>query len=460
MAIQVSKLSDKQVQKLLSQEEGQFMDFKAKEIAPSKLTKHLSAFSNADGGELYIGIGETSPDKNKYWDGFVTQETANSHIQVLEEFFPLGDYSYMFLNNDKCTGYVLQVSAPKTREIKYAGDNKAYLRRGSQSIPQTTHDALQRLERNKGITSFETETIAVDKSIVTDSLAVIEFMIEVIPSAEPEAWLTKQQIIRDDKPTVAGAILFADEPQAVLPKRCGVKIYRYSTSEPQGTRETLVFDPITIEGHAYAQIKAAVSKTVEIIENLNVMGINGPEPAKYPHEALHEIVSNAVLHRDYATTDDIHIRIFENRIEVESPGKLPAHITVDNILDERFARNGTIVRLLNKYPDAPNKDVGEGLNTAYQAMRHIKLKEPVIIENPSSVLVILKHEPIAPPEELVMIYLDSHPSINNSIAREITYIGSENKVKRIFEKLIMTGLIERVPELKGRATAYRKRDNS
>jgi len=38
-------------------------------------------------------------------------------------------------------------------------------------------------------------------------------------------------------------------------------------------------------------------------------------------------------------TDDVHVRVFDNRVEVESPGRLPAHVTPENILEERFARN-------------------------------------------------------------------------------------------------------------------------
>ena len=62
------------------------------------------------------------------------------------------------------------------------------------------------------------------------------------------------------------------------------------------------------------------------------------------------------------------MRVFDNRVEVESPGILPGQVTVKNILDEQFARNGMLVRLVNKFPDPPNKDVGEGLNTAFKAM--------------------------------------------------------------------------------------------
>ncbi len=115
-------------------------------------------------------------------------------------------------------------------------------------------------DANKGITSFETEPVNADKTLITNSTQIIQFMLEVIPTAEPEPWLKKQQVIIEEKPTVAGLILFAEEPQAALPKRCGLKIYRYKTSAEEGTRETLDFDPISIEGCAYDQIKVAVAE--------------------------------------------------------------------------------------------------------------------------------------------------------------------------------------------------------
>ena len=49
------------------------------------------------------------------------------------------------------------------------------------------------------------------------------------------------------------------------------------------------------------------------------MGEDSLERVQYPPETLHEIITNAVIHRDYSIADDVHIRIFDNRIEVQSP---------------------------------------------------------------------------------------------------------------------------------------------
>ena len=280
-------------------------------------------------------------------------------------------------------------------------------------------------------------------------------MFEVIPHSEPEAWLRKQQLIINNKPIVAGIILYADEPQAILAKRCGIKIYRYNTSESEGTRETLDFNPISIDGNAYSQIKEVLHKTVDIIQSVRISTQTGLEYVTYPETALHEIITNAMLHRDYSISDDIHIRIFDNRVEVISPGTLPAHITPDNILDERFARNGVIVRLINKFPNPPNKDVGEGLNTAFKAMREMKLKPPIISQEGTYVKVILKHDKLATPQELILEYLDTHETIQNKAARAICYIGSENQMKKILQSMIKSELIELVPETTRYNAAYR-----
>ena len=60
--------------------------------------------------------------------------------------------------------------------------------------------------------------------------------------------------------------------------------------------------------------------------------------------------------------------------------RLPGHVTVENITKTQFARNPKIVRLINKFSNPPNKDVGEEVNTAIEAMGKLRLKTPVIEE--------------------------------------------------------------------------------
>jgi ATP-dependent DNA helicase RecG len=229
-------------------------------------------------------------------------------------------------------GLVLHLTIRKTPEITSATDGTAYVRRGAQKLPVRGDDALRRLQLDKGLSTFEDETVNVPSDIITNSVTTLEFVLSQVPSSEPEEWLKSQFVLANDKPTVAGVLLFSDEPQAALPKRSAIKVFRYATKEEGVDRETLAFDPLTIEGPLYDLVEKAVSTTKEIVQSIKRVGETGLEEVSYPDETLHEIITNAVLHRDYSHQTDVQIRIYDDRIEVESPGRLPGHITAANIL--------------------------------------------------------------------------------------------------------------------------------
>jgi ATP-dependent DNA helicase RecG len=444
--------------RLLTLEEDTFNDLKAIEVSTKKLSAAISAFANTAGGDLYIGIAESEfmGIKERTWRGFRDQEAANGHIQSLEALFPLGtEFSYGFLRAPGSDGLVLHVQVQRTAQLARAHGNKVYVRRGAQNL-EVKGKALEALKLAKGIESYEKQTVNINASTVINSSILKEFVKQVVPNLEPRVFLQKQNLLRGNKPTVAAVLLFAEEPQAALPKRSGIKLYRYKTTGAP-TRETLAGIPKSIEGPVIEIIRQAVAETAAMVEGIQKLGPKGFEPVTYPVETLHEIVTNAVLHRDYSIASDVHVRVFDNRVEVESPGILPGQVTVKNILDEQFARNGMLVRLINKFPDPPNKDVGEGLNTAFKAMQKLRLKAPLIKEPENSVLVDIRHDPMASPEESVMDYLANHAEIKNGIARELTGITSENSMKDVFLRLAKRDLIERVPGKNGAAAAWRKK---
>lgn len=433
---------------ILAIEEGHFQDVKAKEVKPSKLSESVSAFANAAGGEIFIGIREnkSGATKTRRWDGFNDIEEANPVLQMLNKIAPLADFIVTtFLSCDGEPGIVLKIEILRNGAITKATDGVPYVRKGAQKLPVDTDTAMERLRLDKGISSYEDYKVNAPIATIENSTVTIEFLLGVVPTAEPEAWLRKQMLIVDQSPTVSGTLLFAEEPQAILPKRTAIKLYRYKTTAAEPGREHLVFDPLTVEGWAYKLIYDAVARTQDIVEDLKRLGESGLMDVEYPPETLHEIITNAVLHRDYSIAADIQIRIFDNRIEVESPGRLVGHVTTDNILHTQYARNQRLVRLINKFPNPPNKDVGEGLNTAFDAMRKLRLRDPVINETASSVLVTIPHQKLASPEDLVIDYLRTHPEITNREARELCGVRSENSMKGIFKRLEARGLIEQVP---------------
>lgn len=379
---------------------------------------------------------------------------------MLNQIAPLADFILTtFLECAGEPGVILKIEILRNGSIIKATDGIPYVRKGAQKLPVDTDEAMERLRLDKGISSYEDYKVNSPIETIENSVVMIEFLLGVVPTAEPESWLRKQMLIVDQSPTVSGTLLFAEEPQAILPKRTAIKLFRYKTTALEPGREHLVFDPLTVEGCAYKLIYDAVGKTQEIVGELKRLGERGLMDVQYPPETLHEIITNAVLHRDYSIAADIQIRIFDNRIEVESPGRLVGHVTTDNMLHTQYARNQRLVRLINKFPNPPNKDVGEGLNTAFDAMRKLRLRAPVITETASSVLVTIPHQKLASPEDLVMEYLRSHDEITNRDARELCGVRSENSMKGIFKRLEARGLIEQVPGRSQFKAAWRVKDD-
>ena len=158
-------LDDGNVNQILGIEESHFFDLKGVEIQPSKLTETISAFANASGGEIYVGIeevvGETG--KERHWKGFADQEAANGLIQTIESLSPLANhFSLLFLSNEKCEGVVVHLTIFKTKNIVSATNGKIYVRRGAQKLPVEGEIAIRRLKLDKGLVSFEDDTVTLD----------------------------------------------------------------------------------------------------------------------------------------------------------------------------------------------------------------------------------------------------------------------------------------------------------
>ena len=103
--------------------------------------------------------------------------------------------------------------------------------------------------------------------------------------------------------------------------------------------------------------------------------------------------------------------------------------------------------------------MGEGLNTAFVKMQEMGLKNPIIKELDNSVLVLIKHEPLASPSDIIITYLEKNPQIKNAKAREITHIKTDFRMKSIFNQMEKAGLIERIPGTRTASTAWRKKEN-
>ena len=444
---------------LSTREESHFYDRKSKGIKSAKIQKIAVAFANADGGEFVVGIADDNdePDPSKRWQGAQDLEELNPHLQTLFSVTPALDVRYEVLRCDKRAGLALRVMVEKTAEVHKTSDGTVYQRYGAQSLPISDPQKITELSFAKGASSFEDQLLKdIPAEQVVETAELAHFLADYSPKTDPLEFCINQNLIdyKTWEPRVASALLFHNTPSAAIPRKCAVKITRYETKEDDPERDHLA-EQRTVEGPLNPLIHITIDLIQEIMESVTIWTAEGLKKAKYPPESIWEILVNAVIHRDYAVSDDIHVLIFDNRIEVLSPGRLPGYVTVDNILDARYSRNPKLVRTLNRYKSPPNHDMGEGLNTAFQKMKEWGLKAPEILEINGYVRVTLPHTPLAKPTEAILHFLTQQPQVTNKQARDLTGIKSENLVKIEFYKLREEGLLEQVPGLKGPKAAWR-----
>lgn len=457
--MQVREVSTADALTLSSQPEDHFYDRKAAQIKGAKLQKIVCAFANADGGDVYVGIADDKDEADplKRWMGPPSMEEYNQLIQATLEIRPSPPISMEFLRSHLSPSYILHIQVDKSQSVHQTSDGTVYERKGAQSLPIKDAERITALGFAKGASSYEDMQVdTADAEDVVDSNEIKHFLADYSPKTDPlDLSINKGLIDRKNfKPKACGLLLFSNDPSGVVPKKCSVKIVRYQTKEDDPERDHLAFTE-TVEGPLFPLIKKAVARVTEIMSSISVWTTEGAKSMEYPPETLWEIVVNALIHRDYSVSDDVQILIFDNRIEVLSPGRLPGFVSRENILEVRYARNPKIVSMLSKYKDAPNKDIGEGLNTAFQKMKEWKMRNPEILEEDNYLRVVIPHASLATPQEAIMEFLSNNDTITNKQARDITGIKSENAVKSEFYKLRDAGKIEMIPELKGNKAAWR-----
>lgn len=457
------RLTTAEAEELLSRRESHFFDFKSVRSKGTTIEKIATALANAEGGEFVVGIEDSrvGPKLTDRWNGFASEEDGNSVFQSLvKNTHPPVPYSaeWLCVEGKDPQGLVCRVHVRKSADVHETSAGAVFVRRNAQSL-QITGSDIADLALSKGTRSYEDNKVeGYGFERLSIAPALVTFLGSFSPKTEPLDFAMTQELVDDDgRVSVAAALLYSENPSATVPKRCAMRVSRYATTDREANRDSLQGDPITIEGPMNSMVNEALLVVQQILEGQQIQDETGSlVPMKYPPDALKEVIVNAAIHRDFNVSDDVQIRVFDNRIEVESPGALPGHITVENLGSTRFGRNPTIVRLLSKYPEALNKDIGDGIKTMRRRMKQAKLSEPLFEVRESSFLVTLRHTPLARPQEIVFRFLASptNSEITNSIARGLTGIESENTMKEVFYRLKKAGWLEPVSGKRGARSAW------
>ncbi len=249
------------------------------------------------------------------------------------------------------------------------------------------------------------------------------------------------------KPTRLAALLFAQYPSDLLGEKCAVRIFQYSGDEvrQEGNTYNFLRPPITIGGPVFPQIRETLKAVVSAISKGVQMGPLGMEIVQsYPLRVLQEAITNAVLHRDYRLPTDVHVRLFANRIEVESPGLLPHRLRLEDLGKVGSKpRNPSLTGHLRDFQDAPNFELGEGIRMMNTLMREADLFPPVfqLSSERESFTVILRNQARPSLWDQAETYLETHPTIGNAEVRQLLRTEDPTKASRQLKSWVDGGLL-------------------
>ena len=361
--------------------EGQTFDCKSIHIEPKALANTIVAMANADGGMIAVGIS----DKTRRIEG-VDQDKAHLNeilrtpfdfcvptISVTTEFMPCQDSE----GNDN---HILIIHVPASPRLHANQADEVFWRVGDKSRKLPFEERLQ-LMYDKGERYYE-DSPAYDATIEDiDMDAVKAYMKRIGYGKSPMEYLQENKgflTYKGDVPQVSTAciLLFGKRPQNFFP-RARVRFIKYYGTEEKVGREMNVIKDVTFEGRILDQIQKTIDYLETQVKEHSYLGEDGlfKTDREYPKFVIQEMTVNSVCHRDYSIKGtEIQIKMFDDRLVFETPGKLPGIVRTDNIRHTHFSRNPKIAEYLKAYDYV--KEFGEGVDRMCRELFAIGTKEP------------------------------------------------------------------------------------
>lgn len=380
---------------LIHRKEDMFFDRKSAKKDPKELLKHFIAFANASGGTLVIGMEDNGEITGfKHPKAHKPDDFLNCLLSVQK--MPISfSHSLLPITNNKGEEDALLIFEiqPSIYQVIAANDGTAYLRSKDQSLT-LSYEQRQQLEFDKGQRSFEDQVVA-DAVFEEDldfellqrykSHLKTELGIREILKAR-NLLTTKNQL------TNACVLLFGNNPTKFFPN-ARVRFLRYDGKAMQTGANFNAVKEFTFEEaipKMIPKIRDAVNSQLREFQSLDDHGVF-QRVAEYPEFAWFEGIVNALTHRNYHQQGDcIRISMYDDRLEIFSPGKLPNIVTLENMKETRYSRNPRIARVLLEFGWV--KELNEGVKRIFNEMEQFLLKAPTYEEpNGTALKLVLEN---------------------------------------------------------------------
>lgn len=450
---------------LLDINKGESRKLEFKEYLPesSKISKTVIAFSNGAGGKLIIGVNDNSeitgissdealeiPDKisNIIYDSCypaiipeIYIENINGKNIIVVEIFPGNLKPYYIKSKGKLKGTYIRVGAT----------NKL-----------SDEEMIMELERQKRNISFDEECVY---DLALTDLDFSKLKNDFLRYTERE--LSKESFINLKLIKEEHGIKYATKALILLTDSNLFDYARIKCARFKGNDIGEFIDQKELEGPLYEQVENAMNfAKTHINKSGKITDLQRIDEYEIPIIAIREAISNAVVHRDYSISGaDIKFAIFDDRIEITSPGLLPKTLDIEDIkIGRSEIKNKVIARFFKEIRFI--EEWGTGIRRIIKSCIDAGLEEPEFMETGMFFKVVIKKKfidkvvistdkvaisgekitvdncevQLSESEDKIINYLKEYRSITNKEAREITKLSSSG-VRKIFKGLVQKKLI-------------------
>lgn len=363
------------------EKENQKFDRKSAKKDIKEIANHIAGFANADGGTLVIGITDDGKLEGFENYGNKDNDILKSSIQYLKTIPEIKTEKLNIINMNGHEDFILLLHIEISHNclIRNVKD-EVYLRRGDSTI-KLTDEQIQILKVDRPEISYENQVVL--ESTIDDIDVDMAEMYSKCINAENKNYLDVLRARRfitkvkdEEHLTNAGVLLFSKDPTVFFP--CSrVRVIKYEGTSMQTGENLNIIKEETFRLPLYKliiEVQKFIKSQLRDFNHLNKDGIFEKVP-EYPEFAWLEGITNAVTHRNYAMMGEhIKIFIFDDRMEIRSPGKLPGLVTLENMKNVRYARNTKISEALLDLGLV--KELNEGVARIYEEMEKFFLDEP------------------------------------------------------------------------------------
>lgn len=366
-------MQEQELSRILCAEEDSQHQFKRHITHLESLGAELVAMSNNGDGRIFIGlendgrISGITPEQVRQFNQQLSN-TASNNVRP-----PIHPHT---ANITTAQGLVVVVTVTDGLNKPYMDlQGRVWVKSGADKRHVTSREEIQRIFLNAGL--IQADTLPIAESSVAD-LADKAFQAyyqkrfgHPCPQAEQDHNLVSIGLMKDQHLTVAGALLFATQPQRWLPV-CMVKAVAFYGNSIGDTQYQDSEDIYGTLSEQFQRSFAFIKRNLHHVQNGRGFNILGE--LEIPPEAIEELLVNALMHRDYFDSASIRILVFRDRIEIISPGHLPGNPSTVNIQQGKTKRRNPVLSEHAAHL-LPFRGLGSGIHRALQAWPQIELQD-------------------------------------------------------------------------------------